>query len=179
MYPGVQNLAVGASYALFAVVLEASNRGFGWIVQSTSGTNFLGTGLYFQENGSCVISAGAHVLADGDVMRFSRTAGVMSIIADQGGANEPITPLTPPVLTDPMMLVFGAMSKSASTWAGLTLGPGFSDLLISDAAGGAGTGQIGRYKGNVIHKFMWDALADLGAVNKAVNFLSYFKQNNP
>ena len=181
MYPGVQNLAVGASYALFAVVLEASNQGFGWVVNSSSGNLFLGTGLYFQKNGSCVIKAdpGTHTLVDGNIMRISRTAGAMSIITDQGGASNDITPATPPVLTDPVMLVFGALSKTGATWASLTLGPGFSDLLISDAAGGAGTGQVGRYKGNVIHKFMWDALADLGAVNKAVNFLSYFKQNNP
>jgi hypothetical protein len=181
MNPGAQNLLASSDFALFAVVLEASNRGFGWIVNSSSGTTFLGTGLYFQEDGSCVIKAdpGVHTLVDGNIMRISRTAGVMSIITDQGGASNDITPSTPPTLNDPMMLVFGAMSKGASTWAGLTLGPGFSDLLISDAAGGVGTGQVGKYKGNVIHKFMWDALADLGAVNKAVNFLSYFKQNNP
>lgn len=185
MYPGVQNLLASPSslFALFAVVLESANRGFGWIVCSTSGTNFLGTGLYFQESGSCVIKASpsVHYVADGNVMRIQRVAGAMSIINDQGGASEDITPATPPTLTDPVQLIFGAMARSgaSTTWAGQVLGPGFSDLLISDASGGPGTGQIGRYKGSVTHKFMWDAMADLGAVNKAVNFLSYFKQNNP
>jgi hypothetical protein len=161
------------SYFLYAVVMSAANEGFGWVVRSTTGVSYKGVGLYFRVNNDCVIATGATTLVTGDVMRLSRSAGAMSIISQYGGANENITPATPPTLTDPMCLYFGAGSRSTSTWSNAYPGPGFSNLAIS------GTGGIGRYKGGVIHKFMWDALNDLGSVNKAVNLLAYFKQNNP
>lgn len=173
----LSSLAVNASeYTyLFGVLLETTNRGWGFAVRSISGSNYYGVGFYFQQNAICVKQTGTtRILADNDVMRLSRTAGGISIIAGYGSSPEDITPATPPTLSDPVQLIFGASTRSAITWAGAVLGPGYKNLAIS--GGGA---LSGAYRGYVEHTFCWDALADLGAVNKGVHFLSYFKRNTP